>query len=91
VEVRPSDADPAGRDVVVTDDIVATGSTMGESVGVLTDRGAKRVFAACVHPLLTGAATTRLARAGVVEVLGTDTIERPTSAVSAAPAVAERL
>jgi ribose-phosphate pyrophosphokinase len=41
--------------------------------------------------LLAGAARTRLARAGVAGVVGTDTIERPVSAVSAAPAVARRL
>jgi ribose-phosphate pyrophosphokinase len=91
VAVRPSDADPSGRDVVVTDDIIATGSTMSESVGLLTDRGAQRVFATCVHPLLAGAAVTKLSRAGVVEVFGTDTIERRASAVSAAPAVAKYL
>jgi ribose-phosphate pyrophosphokinase len=91
VEVRPSDAAPEDRDAVVVDDIVATGSTMSESVAVLADRGARRVYAACVHPLLAGAARTRLARAGVAGVVGTDTIERPVSAVSAAPAVARRL
>jgi ribose-phosphate pyrophosphokinase len=38
-----------------------------------------------------GAARTRLARAGVDAVVGTDTVERACSTVSAAPAVAEAL
>jgi ribose-phosphate pyrophosphokinase len=91
VTVEPSDAAVAGRDVVITDDIVATGSTMAESVRLLRDRGADRVFAACVHPLLARAARATLEAAGVERVYGTDTLERDVSAVSAAPAVAEVL
>jgi len=91
VTVEPSDAPVADRDVVLVDDIVATGSTMAEAVGVLTDRGAARAFVTCVHPLFAGNAGTKLRRAGVAALLGTDTIERPLSAVSAAPAVAEHL
>lgn len=91
VEVTPSDADVTDRDVVLTDDIVATGSTMSEAVAVLNDRGAGRVYVACVHPMLAGNALTRLEAAGVERVYGTDTIERAVSAVSAAPVVAEAL
>jgi len=91
VTVEPSDAPVEGRDVVLADDIVATGSTMSESIVHLHDRDVGRVFVACVHPMLAGNARTKLARAGVAAVYGTDTVERPESAVSAAPAVAERL
>jgi len=91
VEITPSDATVAGRDVVVVDDIIATGSTMSEAVGILDDRGAARVFVACVHPLLARNAPTKLSRAGVERVYGTDTLERATSAVTVAPAVAAHL
>ena len=91
VEITPHDADVADRDVVVVDDIVATGSTMSESIAVLGERGVGRVFVACVHPLLARDAMTKLARAGVEAIYGTDTIERPVSAVSVAPAVADAL
>jgi ribose-phosphate pyrophosphokinase len=89
VEIAPSDVAVAGRDVVVVDDIIATGSTMSEAIGVLDDPD--RVFVTCVHPMLVGNARTRLARAGVDAVYGTDTIERAESRVSAAPAIAEAL
>ena len=91
VEVSPSDASVANRDVVVVDDIVATGSTMSEAVGVLRDRGASRVVAACVHPMLAANAVTKLRDAGVDRIVGTDTIERGCSDVSVAPVVAETL
>jgi ribose-phosphate pyrophosphokinase len=91
VEIRPGDAAVGGRDVVLVDDIVATGATMSEAVRVLHERGAGRVYAACVHPLLVEGARLRLARAGVAAVVGTDTLEGPASAVSVAPAVTEVL
>ena len=89
VEIRPSDAATGGRDVVLVDDIVATGSTMSTAIGQLT--GPDRVFVTCVHPMLAANARTKLATAGVDAVYGTDTIERAVSAVSVAPAIAEAL
>ena len=91
VEIAPSDAAVADRDVVVVDDIVATGSTMGEAIAVLADRGVGRVFVTCVHPVFAAGARLRLARAGVEAVYATDTIERVESAVSVAPVVASAL
>ncbi len=91
VEVSPSDASVSGRDVVVVDDIVATGSTMSEAVGVLTDRGASRIVAACVHPMLAANAVTKLRDAGVDRIVGTDTIERGCSVASVAPVLADTL
>ncbi|MFA1609533.1 ribose-phosphate diphosphokinase [Halobellus rubicundus] len=88
VEITPSDADARGRDVVIVDDIVATGSTMSEAIAHLNDGGSERVFATCVHPLLARSARTKLERAGVERIVGTDTIERDVSAVSVAPVVA---
>ena len=86
VTIRPHDADARDRNVVVIDDIVATGATVSEAVAALD--GPARVVAACVHPVLAANARSRLAAAGVDRVIGTDTIERAVSAVSAAPAVA---
>ncbi|MFP9060307.1 ribose-phosphate diphosphokinase [Natrialbaceae archaeon A-chndr2] len=91
VEITPSDVEVAGRDVVVTDDIIATGGTMSEAVSVLHEREVGRVFVTCVHPLLVRSAHSRLSRAGVEAIYGTDTLERPVSRVSVAPALADVL
>jgi ribose-phosphate pyrophosphokinase len=91
VEISPSDVAVSGRDVVVVDDIIATGSTMSEAVAVLAERDAGRVFVTCVHPLLARNAVTKLSRAGVDAIYGTDTIERHQSAVSVAPTIADEL
>jgi ribose-phosphate pyrophosphokinase len=91
IELTPSDAPVEGRDVVVVDDIIATGGTMSGAIGVLNSRGAARVYAVCVHPVLAEAALTKLAAAGVERVVGTDTLERAVSDVTVAPAIATRL
>lgn len=89
VSVRPSATTAAGRDVVLVDDIVATGGTMSSAIAQLTDPGS--VHVACVHPVFAGSARSRLADAGVAGLYATDTVERAASAVSAAPAVARAL
>jgi len=89
VEITPSDAATAGHDVVLVDDIVATGSTMSRAIEQLDDPG--RTVIACVHPMLADGARTRLADAGVDAVYGTDTVERAVSEVSVAPVLAHAL
>lgn len=89
VEIRPSDANTANRDVVLVDDIIATGSTMSMAIAQLSEP--TRVFVTCVHPMLAANARSKLATAGVDAVYGTDTIERAVSAVSVAPALAAKL
>jgi len=91
IDISPSDAAVAGRDVVLVDDIIATGSTMSESIEVLQEREARRVYVTCVHPMLASNALTKLSSAGVESVYGTDTLERAVSEVSAAPVVAREL
>ena len=91
VEITPSDATVEGRDVVLVDDIIATGGTMSGAIEALHERDVGRVYACCVHPVLAGAARTKLAAAGVERVIGTDTLERAVSEVSVAPAVADAL
>jgi ribose-phosphate pyrophosphokinase len=91
VTVHPRETDADGRDAVIVDDIVATGGTVAGAAEALQAAGARRVVAACVHPMLAGDARSRLARAGVDRIVATDTVERPASVVSAAPAVARAL
>lgn len=91
VRQEPTEADPAGRDVVIVDDIIATGGTASGAVRMLREDGAERVLVTCVHAILAETARTTLARAGVDDIIATDTVECPASRVSVAPAIADAM
>ncbi|MGD1008651.1 MAG: ribose-phosphate pyrophosphokinase [Candidatus Aminicenantales bacterium] len=62
------------QNVVIFDDMVDTGGTLTLSVGALTRKGAKRVFAACTHPVLSGPALDRIEKSKLERVFVTNTI-----------------
>jgi len=79
------------RDAVIIDDIISTGGTIVEAAKILKKSGARRIFAACTHPVLSANALERMKAAGVEAVVGTNTIENSHSLVSVAPIIAEGL
>lgn len=66
--------DVEGCDCVVVDDIIDTAGTLVKAVESLRERGAARVLAAAVHPVLSGPAVDRLERSFLDQVIATDTI-----------------
>jgi len=63
-----------GRDCVIIDDIIDTAGTLVGSAGALTERGARSVYAAGVHPVLSGPAVDRINASTLEKVLVTDTL-----------------
>ncbi|HOV52831.1 MAG TPA: phosphoribosyltransferase family protein, partial [Methanothrix sp.] len=91
VSMAPVELEVVGRDVVIFDDMIATGGTMAMAISLLRQQGARSVYLAAVHPVLTGSAVLKLYRSGVKAVLATDTLDRGVSTVSVAPLIAEAL
>jgi ribose-phosphate pyrophosphokinase len=91
VEIKPRRLDVKGRDILIVDDIISTGGTIVETVKILRREGARKVIAACTHPVLVEDALTKIYEAGADAVIGTDTIPSPISHVSVAPIIAEAL
>lgn len=79
------------RDVVIFDDIISSGGTMVEAVRWVGEQGTRRVYAACVHPLLIRDAEERILRSGAEGIVGTDCVSSPVSVVSVAPLIAGAL
>jgi ribose-phosphate pyrophosphokinase len=88
VKMAPKQLCAASRSVVIVDDIISTGGTIATASEMLYQQGAKDVFAACVHGVLTGGAFVRLIAAGVRDVICSDTLERANSKISAANRIA---
>jgi ribose-phosphate pyrophosphokinase len=63
-----------GKTCVLIDDIVDTAGTLCIAARVLKERGARQVVAYITHPILSGAAVSRIAESEIDELIVTDTI-----------------
>ncbi len=66
--------DVEGRDVIMIDDMIATGGTVCEAARICKQRGARSVRAAATHAVLCGPAYERLETAPFDELVVTDSI-----------------
>jgi ribose-phosphate pyrophosphokinase len=74
VEVLHVIGDVRGRNVVVVDDIIDTAGTLINTVMALKDAGANRVFAGCVHAVLSGPAIDRINASSIEKVFCANTL-----------------
>ncbi|KKM64031.1 hypothetical protein LCGC14_1505500 [marine sediment metagenome] len=79
------------RDVVIADDIIATGGTMSKAIKLAKQSGARKIFAVTTHALLLQQAKFRILKAGADEIIGTDSIDNEVSKVSLAKIIADYL
>jgi len=73
-EVMHVIGDIEGRHCVIMDDMIDTAGTLVKAAEVLKERGAKRVFAYCTHPVFSGPAIERITKSALDEVVITNTI-----------------
>ncbi len=66
--------DVKGKTAVIVDDIIDTASTLKVASRTVLDAGARAVYAAATHPVLSGNAYENLADAGFEQIVVTDTI-----------------
>ncbi|MBQ9448398.1 MAG: ribose-phosphate pyrophosphokinase [Acholeplasmatales bacterium] len=67
----------AGKTCIMVDDMVDTAGTMTAGAQALMNAGAKEVYAACTHGVLSGAAVERIQNSCLKEVIITNTIKLP--------------
>jgi ribose-phosphate pyrophosphokinase len=74
-EVMHVIGDIEGRNCVIMDDMIDTAGTLVKAAEVLKERGAKKVYAYCTHPVFSGPAIERLSKGDALdEVVITNTI-----------------
>jgi ribose-phosphate pyrophosphokinase len=66
--------DVKDRTAVLLDDMIDTAGTLKAAAHTVLESGARRVYAAATHPVLSGRAFENLAEAGFEEIVVTDTI-----------------
>ncbi len=77
VEVMEVIGDVEGRTCVMIDDMIDTAGSVVHGAEELIRRGAKRVIAACTHPVFSGSAVQRLMDSPIERVICADTIPVP--------------
>jgi ribose-phosphate pyrophosphokinase len=82
VEITEIIGDVRDKTCVMVDDMIDTGGSIVSGARALMDRGARRVFACCTHPVLSGNAVELIEESPITELVVTDTI--PLNAKAAA-------
>lgn len=68
-----------GRPCLLVDDMVDTAGTLVSGAQALIEHGAKEVYAATTHPVLSGPAIDRIDKSPIKELVVTDTLPIPES------------
>lgn len=69
--------DVKGKNALIVDDIVATAGSIAEAAEALKENGAKDIYVAATHPILSGPAMERLKKSQIKKMLVTNTIPVP--------------
>jgi ribose-phosphate pyrophosphokinase len=64
---------------------------MVKAVGWVKEQNPRRIYVACVHPLLIGNAEGKILKSGAEAIIGTDTISNSVGLVSNAELIAAAL
>ncbi|MBI2505191.1 MAG: ribose-phosphate diphosphokinase [Candidatus Latescibacteria bacterium] len=77
VQVNGVIGEVEGRDAIFLDDEIITGASIIEGAQAVRSRGARRIFAGCVHGTLPGQSAQRIAESDLERLVITDTIPLP--------------
>lgn len=97
-EVMNIIGDVRDRNVLLCDDLIDTAGTICNAADALKERGARNIYAAATHGVLSGSARERLTASGIRKVFVSDSIKQVESAdfpalevVSVAPLLGEAI
>ncbi|UAL07840.1 MAG: ribose-phosphate diphosphokinase [Candidatus Methanogranum gryphiswaldense] len=91
VRIAPAKMDCSGKNVLIIDDMISTGSTIVAAKQALVEAGAKSVSVACTHGVFVSNALEKLRGNSLDVVMCCNTIENSASLISVAPIVAKAL
>jgi ribose-phosphate pyrophosphokinase len=90
VQIKTKNADEvAGRDIILVDDMISTGGSIINATQFLKKQKCRRVYVACTHALLMNDAANKIKKAGVANIISTNTIPGKTSIVDVSNTIAK--
>ena len=92
VKIKNEDLnDVKNRDLILVDDMVSTGGSIVKATEFLKKQKCKRVFVACTHALLINNAEEKIRKAGVTQIISTNSIPGKTSVVNVADTIVKAI
>ncbi len=91
VRIAPAKFDATGKNVLIVDDMISTGGTIGAAASALRAAGAESVSVACTHGVFVGDALGRLTGTSLSVVLSCNTLENEVSHISVAGLIADAI
>ena len=74
-EVMNIIGDVKDKNVIIVDDIVDTAGTIIAAARALKEQGAKDIYVACTHPLLSGGASERILNSDIKKLICTNSVK----------------
>lgn len=96
VEYKRISEEVSGKEILIKDDLISTGSTLVAAAKFLQEAGAKKINVCATHHLFVPGAQEKLDKTGIKQIIITDTIEpKSTSSklkvISVASAIAKEI
>ena len=92
VQIKTKNTDEvAGRDIILVDDMISTGGSIINATRFLKKQKCKLVYVACTHALLMNNAEKKIRKAGVTNIISTNTIPGKTSMVDVSNIIAKAI
>ncbi|MGG7622255.1 ribose-phosphate diphosphokinase [Robertmurraya sp. GLU-23] len=66
-----------GKNAIIIDDLIDTGTTITFAAKALAEHGAKAIYAGCTHAVFTGNSIEKIEQSPIKELVVTNTIEQP--------------
>ena len=79
------------RDLILVDDIISTGGSIIKATQFLKKQKCKRIYVACTHALLMNNAEKKIKKAGVTNIISTNTIPGKISKVDISKTIAKAI
>ncbi|MGH1521548.1 MAG: ribose-phosphate diphosphokinase [Nitrosopumilus sp.] len=81
----------SNRDLILVDDMISTGGSIIKATQFLKKQKCKKVYVACTHALLIDNAEKKIKKAGVADIISTNTIPGKTSLVDISNIIAKAI
>jgi len=91
VKIKTKNLEVENRDLILVDDIISTGGSIIKATQFLKKQKCKRIYVACTHALLMNDAEKKIKKAGVTNIISTNTIPGKTSKVDISKTIAKAI